>query len=139
MGNSDTVRGMYELFGAGDLDGFFDHIADDFVDHENGPAFEPTKAGTRQLFAAVRAAFPDLRFAAEDVLESGDKVVARARVTGTNKGDFRGIPASGKSIDVQAIDILRFGADGLVHEHWGVMDIMSMMQQIGAVPQGAST
>ena len=42
------------------------------------------------------------------------------------------------SIDVQAIDILRFGADGLVHEHWGVMDIMSMMQQIGAVPQGPS-
>ena len=47
-----------------------------------------------------------------------------------------GIPASGKSIDVQAIDILRFEADGLVHEHWGVMDIMSMMQQIGAVPEG---
>ena len=47
-----------------------------------------------------------------------------------------GIPASGKSIDIQAIDILRFGADGLAHEHWGVMDIMSMMQQIGAVPQG---
>ena len=58
MGNSDTVRGMYELFGAGDLDGFFDHIADDFVDHENGPAFEPTKAGTRQLFAAVNNLVP---------------------------------------------------------------------------------
>jgi predicted ester cyclase len=47
-----------------------------------------------------------------------------------------GIAASGKSIDIQAIDILQFGADGLAHEHWGVMDIMSMMQQIGAVPQG---
>ena len=84
----------------------------------------------------MTAGFPDLRFDAEDVLESGDKVVARARVTGTNKGDFMGIAASGKSIDIQAIDILQFGADGLAHEHWGVMDIMSMMQQIGAVPQG---
>jgi len=127
---------MYELIRAGDLDGFFDHLADDFVEHESGPGLEPTKAGTKQLFGMMTAGFPDLRFDAEDILESGDKVVARARVTGTNKGDFIGIPASGKGIDIQAIDILRFGADGLVHEHWGVMDIMSMMQQIGAVPQG---
>jgi predicted ester cyclase len=88
------------------------------------------------LFGMMVAGFPDLRFDAEDIVESGDKVVARARVTGTNKGDFMGIPASGKGIDIQAIDILRFGTDGLVHEHWGVMDIMSMMQQIGAVPAG---
>jgi steroid delta-isomerase-like uncharacterized protein len=127
---------MYELIRAGDLDGFFDHLADDFVEHETGPGLEPTKAGTKQLFDMMTAGFPDLRFDAEDVLESGDKVVARARVTGTNKGDFMGIAASGKSIDIQAIDILQFGADGLAHEHWGVMDNMSMMQQIGAVPQG---
>jgi steroid delta-isomerase-like uncharacterized protein len=110
--------------------------ADDFVEHETGPGLESTKAGTKQLFAMMKAGFPDLRFDAEDILESGDKVVARSRVTGTNKGEFMGIPASGKSIDIQAIDILRFGADGLAHEHWGVMDTMSMMQQIGAVPQG---
>jgi len=135
VGNSDTLRRAYELVSAGDLDGFFDYLADDFVEHETGPGLESTKAGTKQLFAMMKAAFPDLRFDAEDILESGDKVVARARVTGTNKGEFMGIPASGKSIDIQAIDILRFGADGLAHEHWGVMDIMSMMQQIGAVPQ----
>jgi steroid delta-isomerase-like uncharacterized protein len=136
VGNSAAVRRMYELVNEGDLDGFFDHLADDFVQHEAGPGLEPTKAGTKQLFAMMKAGFPDLRFDAEDVLESGDKAVARARVTGTNKGDFMGIPASGKSIDIQAIDIVRFGADGLVREHWGVMDIMAMMQQIGAVPQG---
>jgi steroid delta-isomerase-like uncharacterized protein len=127
---------MFEMVSAGDLDGFFSQIADDFVEHETGAGLEPTKAGTRQLFEMMTAGFPDLRFEAEDVLESGDKVVARARVTGTNKGDFMGIPASGKSIDIQAIDIVRFGADGLAHEHWGVMDVMAMMQQIGAVPQG---
>jgi len=82
------------------------------------------------------SAFPDLHFDTEDILASGDKVVARARVTGTNKGDFMGMPATGKSVSVQAIDILGFGEDGLVHDHWGVMDIMSMMQQLGVVPQG---
>ena len=136
MANSPALRRAYELVNEGDLDGFFAYLAEDFVEHEAGPGLPPTKAGTKQLFAMMKAGFPDLRFDPEDVLESGDKVVARARVTGTNEGDFMGIPASGRSIDVQVIDILRFGADGLVHEHWGVMDIMSMMQQIGAVPQG---
>jgi steroid delta-isomerase-like uncharacterized protein len=134
--NSAALRQAFELISAGDLDGFIGYLAEDFVEHETGPGLEPTKAGTRQLFTMLRAGFPDLRFDAEDVLESGDKVVARARVTGTNKGDFMGIPASGKRIDIQVIDIVRFGADGLAHEHWGVMDMMSLMQQIGAVPQG---
>jgi predicted ester cyclase len=47
-----------------------------------------------------------------------------------------GRPATGKSVNVQLIEIVRFGDDGLAHEHWGVMDSMSMMQQLGAVPQG---
>ncbi|HYA44622.1 MAG TPA: ester cyclase, partial [Acidimicrobiales bacterium] len=102
---------------------------------ETAPGLEPTKEGTKQLFRLMMAGFPDLRFDVEDVIENGDKVVARARVTGTNKGEFMGMPASGKSIDVQAIDIVRFGDDGLVHEHWGVMDLMALMQQIGAVPE----
>ena len=45
-----------------------------------------------------------------------------------------GMPASGKSVDVQLIDITRFGDDGLALEHWGVFDALSMMQQLGAIP-----
>ena len=82
------------------------------------------------------AAFPDLRMEPEDVLASGDKVVARTRGTGTHRGEFMGIPASGKSIDVELIDIMRFGEDGLVTEHWGVFDALTMMQQLGAIPEG---
>jgi predicted ester cyclase len=47
-----------------------------------------------------------------------------------------GIPASGKRIEVKLIDIMRFGDDGLAHEHWGVTDTLAMMQQLGAVPEG---
>ncbi|MES1193765.1 MAG: ester cyclase [Solirubrobacterales bacterium] len=47
------------------------------------------------------------------------------------------MPATGKRIDVQLIDIIRFGDDGLAHEHWGVMDVMTMMQQLGAIPDEA--
>ena len=78
-----------------------------------------------------RAAFPNLRMEAEDVLASGNKVVARVRATGTHEGELMGMPATGKSVDVQLIDIMRFDDDGLVAEHWGVVDMLAMMQQLG--------
>ena len=53
----------------------------------------------------------------EDVLASGDKVVARVRATGTHEGELMGMPGTGKSADVQLIDIVRFDEDGLVAVH----------------------
>jgi steroid delta-isomerase-like uncharacterized protein len=137
MDHAATIRRMYDLLSAGDIDGFGDLIADDFVEHEETPGLEPTKEGVKQFFHMYRAAFPDLRMEPQDVLASGDKVVARARATGTNQGEFMGMPATGKSVDVQLIDIIRFGDDGLAHEHWGVLDALGMMQQLGAIPAAA--
>ena len=77
-----------------------------------------------------RVAFPDLRFNVEDALPSGDKVVMRGTATGTHEGEFMGIPPTGKSVDVPLIDIIRFADDGLAHEHWGLFDAMTMMQQL---------
>ena len=137
MGNEATMRRLYELISAGDIDGFGEHVADEFVEHEATPGFEPSKEGVKQMFHMYRAAFPDLRMEAEDVLASGDKVVARVRATGTHQGEFMGMPATGKSVDVQVIDIMRFGEDGLVREHWGLFDALGMMQQLGAIPAPA--
>jgi len=132
-----TMARLYEQINAHDVDGLGDLLADGFVEHEVTPGLEPTKGGVKQFFTMYIAAFPDLRMEPEDVIASGDKVVARVRCTGTNHGDFMGMPATGKSIDVEAIDIIRFGDDGLAHEHWGVFDAMKMMQQMGAIPEAA--
>ena len=59
---------------------------------------------------------------AEDIIESGDKAWARIRITGTNDGEFMGMPATGKSVDFQAVDIVRFNDEGVAAEHWGVTD-----------------
>jgi predicted SnoaL-like aldol condensation-catalyzing enzyme len=128
---------MYERINAHDVDGFSAYLADGFVEHEELPGIAPTKEGVKQFFTIWIAAFPDLRFATEDMLAGGDKVVARCRFTGTHKGEFMGIPPTGKSVTVQFIDILRFGGDGLAHEHWGVFDSLAMMQQLGAIPEPA--
>jgi len=138
MDHPASLRRLYELINDGDVAGFDKLLADDFVEHEETPGLAPTREGVKEFFTMHIAAFPNLRFDAEDVLASGDKVVARVRVTGTHEGEFMGMPATGKSISVQAIDIVRFGDDGLAREHWGVFDTMTMMQQLGVMPEAAT-
>jgi steroid delta-isomerase-like uncharacterized protein len=135
MDHAAAMKRLYYLINAGDIDGFGELLAEDFVEHEEMPGLEPSKEGVKQLFHTYRAAFPDLRMEPQDVLVSGDKAVARVRATGTHQGEFLGMAATGKSVDVQLIDITRFGDDGLAREHWGVFDALAMMQQLGAIPQ----
>jgi steroid delta-isomerase-like uncharacterized protein len=136
MDHAATVRNFYSLLSDGDVDGFGALLADDFVEHEETPGLAPTKDGVLEFFRIQRAGFPDMRMHPEDVLVDGDKVVARARMTGTHDGELMGIPPTGKRVDVQLIDIIRFEDDGLAHEHWGVFDALAMMQQLGVVPDG---
>jgi steroid delta-isomerase-like uncharacterized protein len=130
------VRSLYDRLNAGDLAGFSAGLADDFVEHEVTPGIPPTKAGVVQFFEMQLAAFPDMHMNIEDLISSGEKSVARVKYTGTNTGDFMGIPATGKSVDVQFIDIFAMNSDGLLREHWGVMDSMALMQQLGLAPAG---
>jgi steroid delta-isomerase-like uncharacterized protein len=132
MDHEATLRRLYDLINAHDIDAFGALLADDFVEHEELPAGGPTREGVQDFFRMQIAAFPDLAMTVEDVVDGGDKLVARVRFTGTHEGEFMGMPPTGRTVDVNVIDILRFADDGLVHEHWGVFDAMAMMQQLGA-------
>jgi steroid delta-isomerase-like uncharacterized protein len=136
MNHAETMRRLYDLINDGDIDGFGDLLADSFIDREQLPGLAPTKDGVTAFFRMYIAAFPDLRMIPEDMIASGDKVAARVRATGTHKGAFMGMSPTGKRIDVQFIDIIRFGDDGRAREHWGVFDQLAMMQQLGAIPAG---
>jgi len=70
--------------------GFGDLIADNFVEHQGGPGLPPTKEGALEYFRILQAAFPDMRMNVEDLIASGDKTVARVKVTGTHNGEFMG-------------------------------------------------
>jgi steroid delta-isomerase-like uncharacterized protein len=131
-----TMRRTYERINAGDIAGFGDLVADDFVEHQGGPGLPATKEGTLEFFRILRAAFPDMRMDVEDLIAAEDKTVARVNVTGTHKGEFMGVPPTGTRVDAQLIDIMRFNSAGLVCEHWGVADMLSLMQQLGTVPAG---
>jgi steroid delta-isomerase-like uncharacterized protein len=136
MDHSVTMRRTYERISAGDVDGFGELVADDFVEHQGGPGFPPTKEGTLEFFRMLLAAFPDVRMDVEELIASGDKTVARVRVTATHQGEFMGVPPTGHRVEMALVDIMRFDDAGRVCEHWGVADMLSLMQQIGAVPAG---
>jgi steroid delta-isomerase-like uncharacterized protein len=131
------LRRFYEEVSAGNLAVIDELIADDFIEHEEFPGIEANKQGVKQFFAMLRTAFPDLRMEPHEMLADGDLVSCRGTFTGTQQGEFMGVPPSGRPIDVNAIDMLRV-RDGQFVEHWGVMDAMTMMQQLGAIPAPAS-
>ena len=136
MDHTISIQRLYDLINAGDIDGFGRQLADDFVERDEIPGIPPTKDGVVQYFRLLLAAFPDFRMDVKDLIASGDKAVARLRVSGTHKGEFMGIPATGKSVSMNLIDITRFGDDGLAREHWGVVDQLALMQQLGVIPAG---
>jgi steroid delta-isomerase-like uncharacterized protein len=129
------VHDIYSLLSKHDLDGFLDLVADDMIEHEELPFPEANggKAGVGALFQSLFAAFPDFEMVVEDTIVEDDKAVIRVRAQGTHHGEFMGIPATGRRIEVPLIDIMRI-RDGKIAEHWGVMDNAAMMQQLGMAP-----
>lgn len=136
--NRELTLRFYELVNSGDVDGFMNLVAEDFVDHEEFPGLPSDREGVRQFFALMRSAFPDLRMEPHEVVAEGDLVAVRVTMTGTHEGEFMGIPPSRRRIEVPAVDFVRI-RDGRAVEHWGVTDNLAMMQQLGAVPEGAPT
>ena len=90
MDHAATMRSTYERINAGDIAGFGDLVADNFVEHQGGPGFPATKEGTLEFFRTLLSAFPDWRMTVEDLIAGGDKTVARVKVTGTHNGEFMG-------------------------------------------------
>jgi steroid delta-isomerase-like uncharacterized protein len=134
--NKALVRRMVEeTFNRGNVGQADEFLAPDFVEREELPPGLPRdREGVKQLTVMLRSAFPDLKATIEDIVAEGDKVVVRQTWTGTHTGgEFMGVPPSGKAVSIGVIDIIRI-AGGKFVEHWGQMDSMGMMQQLGAVP-----
>lgn len=127
--NKAVVRGMYEAINARNLAAMADLVDDSFVEHESNGS-DPSKAGVIAFFESVLGAFPDFKMVPQHLIAEGDLVGTFVTVTGTHQGEFMGIPATNKSASVGVADFMRV-KDGKVTEHWGVTDMMSMMQQLG--------
>lgn len=129
-----TARKLLELSGVPDSASLGAIVADNFVEHQM-PEFITTQglAGLRQEIAAYYTAFPDMKQEVLGMATNGDRTYVQLHITGTNSGAWGSMPATGKKMDVMGCDILRF-ENGKAVEHWGYMEEMKMMQQLGLMP-----
>ena len=137
--NKARVREFVDVvFNQHKVDAVSEYLAPDVVEHNPWPGFPATiqgfKDGTREFLTG----FPDARVEIDEMLADGDKVIVRNRLVGTNSGPFMGMPATGKNIDVEGIDIVRI-VDGRQAEHWGLYDAAGMMMQLGLMPAPAGS
>ena len=134
--NKAVVRRFIdEVINKGDLGVIDELVSPSMVDHSAPPGLPSGPEGTKQMLTMFRTAFPDLNgtLPLQDLLAEGDKVAVRYTIRGTHQGDFMGIAATGKQVTIEGIEIDRI-EDGKVVEHWESMDMMALMQQLGAVP-----
>ncbi len=115
-------------------------IAADAIEHSPVPGYPATRDGTRQYLTDFRKAFPDLHYEVDDEVAEGDLVVQRMTGSGTMRGQFMGMQPSNKRATWTEMHICRM-RNGQLVEHWGEVDQLTMLQQLGFVPaqQPAST
>ena len=132
--NKAAALKFVERVNKGDLTVVDELFDPSYVDHETMPGIAPTREGLKQMFGMFLKAFPDMKITVTHVVAEGDLVVIHHLSTGTNKGEFMGMPATGKTVKYNEMHLVRF-ANGKVVEHWGVEDSMTMMQQLGLIPE----
>lgn len=118
------------VFNAGDVaaaDGYFQPF---LVDHAPWPGQSADVAGFKAGLAEMRASFPDFHVAIEHTVAEDDLLVVHSRMSGSHLGPFMGAGPSGKTFEIEAIDIVRM-QDGRIAEHWGLIDTGSLAEQLG--------
>ena len=134
--NKETVATFArEVFDDKNLDHAHAWLADDFVEHQVFPGTTPDKQGAIESYRIFFAASPDMRADIHEMVAAGDKVAIRATYRGTDSGGFLpGMPATGKTFAMDAIYLVRVNEHGQIAEHWGVVDTIATMGQLGLLP-----
>ena len=127
-----------EIFNQGKVQLIDELYSPDYRDRSVQPGVEPTREGFKQFVTSLRTAFPDLHYTIDDSIESGDKFVTRLTASGTMRGEFAGMPATNKQATWTEIHIVRVQND-LVVEHWGLIQELGMMVQLGVIPAPGRT
>jgi steroid delta-isomerase-like uncharacterized protein len=138
---SDANKATYreyveEVWNRGNLAAMDHYFAEDHYDNDAPPGQGDGLAGLKPTFAMFQQAFSDIHVSVDQQIAEGDKVVSRITFNGTHRGPFFGIPATGRRVAVKQMHILRF-ENGKMAEHWVNSDDLSMLRQLGVIPEMA--
>ena len=136
MATNDEGKRLYmrlatEVLNGKNLDVVDELLHKDFIEHVGGEARHTGAEGFKAARRRRNAVFPDWSVRVDDLIAEGDKVVVRATGSGTHRGEFMGIPPTGRRISVTWIAIYRV-KDGKLAEHWQNIDELGMLKQLGA-------
>jgi steroid delta-isomerase-like uncharacterized protein len=126
-------RTLQEFYNQGDLTLADEVFAANYVNHDPAQPEVRDLEGLKRYWMAICAGFPDHETTVEDLLADGEMVVKRATFRGTQRGEFNGLPASGKPLVVSTISIYRI-VGGKIAECWWGYDSLGIMQQLGIMP-----
>jgi steroid delta-isomerase-like uncharacterized protein len=135
-GSKDLVQRLYTHLNDGDVEAVGDLVSQDYVEHNPLPGQGSGRDGVLDRFSMITVGLAP-RFTIEDVVAEGDRVVVRWTNAGTHVAEFAGMPATGRPFTIAGIDIYRV-ADGLLREHWDVVDQLALLGQIGLLPEMSS-
>ncbi|GGA58744.1 hypothetical protein GCM10011507_07650 [Edaphobacter acidisoli] len=131
--NATIVRRFTEeVITQGDMDLASQFVWEDVVEQVPFPGQGPGLEGLKDVLRGMRGAFPDLVFAIQEQVSEGDKVVSRFEWTGTHRGTFLGVPATGRSVRVWGMVIDRL-EKGRIKDTRIIMDIFGLMMQMGVI------
>jgi steroid delta-isomerase-like uncharacterized protein len=134
--NSAIVRRFIEeTINQGQIDAAAQFVWEDVVEQVPLPGQGPGLEGLKETLRGMRSAFPDLFFSVEEQIADGDKVLTRFEWTGTHRGEFVGIPATGRSVKVWGMVIDRL-EDSRIKDTRIIMDMLGLMMQLGVFPKG---
>jgi steroid delta-isomerase-like uncharacterized protein len=126
-------RFIEEAINHGQIDSAAQFAWEDVVEQIPFPGQGPGLEGLKDVLRGMRAGFPDLRFSVEEQIAEGDKVVTRFDWTGTHRGEFLGVAATGRSVKVWGVVIDRLQS-GRIKETRIIMDTLGLMMQLGVFP-----
>jgi steroid delta-isomerase-like uncharacterized protein len=115
----------------GDLDAFEGMVGPGSIDHDPAPGQGPGPEGYKAMFGELRTAFPDLHVAVDHMVATDDELAFAYTITGTQRGQLMGHPATGKKVSFRGMQISRFDSDGELVERWGSSDELGMLRQLG--------
>jgi steroid delta-isomerase-like uncharacterized protein len=131
--NKRLVLRLYDAVNAGKAETVGELVTDDYVENDPLPGQGTGRDGVVDRFSMIIDGLAP-RFTVHDVVAEGDKVVVRWTNAGTQVGEFAGIPPTGRAFTIGGIDIYRV-VDGRLAEHWHQLDQLSMLGQLGLLPQ----
>jgi steroid delta-isomerase-like uncharacterized protein len=126
-------RFIDEVLNQNRMDRADDLVVEDFVELDPFPGQRAGREGLKEVLGGMRAPFPDINWVVEEMVAEGDTVVTRFTWTGTHRGTFLGVPATGRSVVVKGVVIDEL-AGGRMSKSRILMDTLGMMQQLGVIP-----